>query len=245
MSQHPISEHSRLLQKFDTCRTAFMLCDVQEKVEPHIRNFHDAVHAANAMAAIHTLLSPQFSVFVATEQYPKGIGHVYHDIKLPADAIVADKLTPSMLVPAIRPHILGDPEKGILPVQQVIIWGHETYGCVLQTTDELLTHGIRVAVLVDGCGSQVQKQHDAAIMQMSHWEGVMMTTVPSALMQLTRSDSRFVKDVIRILKQYGADWASTQLKLELKAKGEGVAPEMKKTALEGGKEETAWSGMEK
>lgn len=210
MAQYPISEHSRLFQKFDTCRTAFMLCDVQERVAPHIANFHDAVHAANAMSAMHTMLGPDYSVFIVTEQYPKGLGHVYHDIVVPADAIVADKVTPSMLVPKVRPYILGDAERGIPPVQQVIIFGHETYGCVLQTTDELLTHGIRVAVLVDGCGSQVPKHHDVAIQQLSNWEGVLMTTVPSVIMQLTRSDPRFVKDVIKVLKKYGADWAASQ-----------------------------------
>jgi nicotinamidase-related amidase len=221
MSQYPISEHSRLIQKFDTCRTAFMLCDVQEKVEPHIQNFHNAVHAANAMAAMHELLGPEHSVFVVTEQYPKGVGHVYHDIHVPADAIVAEKLTPSMLVPEIRPYILGDAVRGIPPVQQAIIWGHETYGCILQTTDELLEHGIRVAVLVDGCGAQSMENHDTAILQMSHWEGVLLSTVSSAIMQLTRSDPRFVKDVIKILKKYGADWAATQPKSQETKKSVG------------------------
>lgn len=236
MSQHPISEHSRLFQKFDTCRTAFMLCDVQERVEPHIRNYHDAVHAANAMAAMYELLGPERAVFVVSEQYPKGVGHTYHGIHLPADAIVADKLTPSMLVPKIHPHIFGDAERGIPPVQQAIIWGHETYGCVLQTTDELLSRGIRVAVLVDGCGSQVQEHHDVAIRQMSHWDGLLMTTVPSVLMQLTRSDERFVKEMIRILKKYSADWASTQPK-----PGRATAD----NAVAAAAGSSGWSGMEK
>ncbi|KPI90645.1 hypothetical protein ABL78_0241 [Leptomonas seymouri] len=238
MPQHPMSEHSRLIQKFDTCRTAFMLCDVQEKLEPHIRNFHDAVHAANAMAALHELLGPAHSVFVASEQCPAEVGHTHHDIKLPADAVVSEKGTLSMLVPNIRARIFGDTEKGILPVQQVIIWGHETDGCILRTTDGLLSHGIRVAVLADSCGSQVQENHDVAILQMLHWSGVMMTTVPSAVMQLTRADSRFMRDTIRIMKKHNAEWASTQSKLKSEADERGATEQG--AAAEG---PSAWLGM--
>lgn len=238
MSQHPISEHSRLFHKFTTCRTAFMLCDVQEKVEPHIANFHDAVHAAKAMVSMHELLGPARSVFIASEQYPQGVGHTYHGIRLPADAVVAEKLIPSMLVPKVRPYIFGDAAQGIEPVQQVIIWGHETYGCVLTTIDELLSHGIRVAVLVDGCSSQVQSHHDIAIQQMSHWEGLLMTTVPSVLMQLTRSDPLFVKEMIKIFKQYTADWTATQPKPEIEPKAAATATE---ATVEG---ESGWAGLE-
>ncbi|KPA74760.1 hypothetical protein ABB37_09051 [Leptomonas pyrrhocoris] len=243
MSQHSISEHSRLLRKFDTCRTAFLLCDVQEKVAPHIRNFHDAVHAANALAAVYTLLGPAHCVFVVSEQYPKGLGHTHRDIQLPAGAVVVEKLTMSMLVPAICPHIFGDAARGIPPVQQVIIWGHETYACILQTTDELLARGIRVAVLVDSSGAQVPAHHDMAVMQMSHWSGAMMTTLPSALMQLTRSDARFVKDIIRILKKYAVDWASTQPKPKKPEAGE-ERPQEEANAAAVAETESAWTGMD-
>ncbi|KAK7201854.1 Isochorismatase family [Novymonas esmeraldas] len=238
-----LSEHSRLVQKFDTCRTAFMLCDVQEKVEPHISNFHDAVHVANAMAAIHEILGPERSVFAVTEQYPRGVGHVHPAIRLPADAIIAEKVQSSMLVPTLRPHILGDAERGIAPVQQVFLWGHETHGCVLQTADELLTHGIRVAILVDGCAAQLPEMHDVAVLQMAHWDGLMLTTTISAVMQLTRSDPRHVKSVLNTLKQFVSDSEATREPAATVAHGDATATfdSRPAVALDA---PSAWCGMD-
>nr|CAJ2467692.1 unnamed protein product [Leishmania braziliensis] len=217
-----LAEYSRLIQKFDTCRTAFMMCRGQEDVEPHTRDFHNAFQVAKAMAAVHQLLGPEWSVFVATGPYSsQDTRHADHDVQLPEDAIIAENVQTSMLVPEVQLYILGDAERGISPVQQVIIWGCETYGCVLQTSDELLAHGIRVAVLVDGCTSRIAEMHDTAILQMSHWDGLMVTTAPSAIMQLTRSDARFVKPIIQILKTFAADWSTTQPLPELSSQRVG------------------------
>ncbi|CAG9569329.1 Isochorismatase_family_-_putative [Leishmania major strain Friedlin] len=214
-----LSAHSRLIQKFDTCRTAFMLCRVHLRADPHSSSLHNVVHATNAMAAVNQLLGPERSVFVATEVQPQGVGHSCHGIQLPEDAIIAENVRTSMLVPKVRLHILGDAERGIPPVQQVVIWGYETCGCILQTADDLLTHGVRVAVLVDGCASRTKEVHDTAVLQISRWDGLMVTTVPSAVMQLTRSDARFVKPIIQIMKKFAADWCTTQPRPELRDRG--------------------------
>ncbi|AYU76333.1 Isochorismatase family, putative [Leishmania donovani] len=211
-----LSAHSRLIQKFDTCRTAFMLCRAQVQADSHIPSLHNVVHATNAMAAVHQLLGPERSVFVATEVHPQGVGHTCHGIQLPEDVIIAKNVRVSMLVPKVRSHILGDAERGIPPVQQVVIWGYETCGCILQTADDLLTHGVHVAVLVDGCASQTMEMHNTAVLQLSHWDGLMVTTVPSAVMQLTRSDARFVKPIIQVMKKFAADWSTTQPRPELR-----------------------------
>lgn len=216
-----LSEHSRLIQKFDTCRTAFMLCYAPVQADPHIPSLHNVVHATNAMAAVHQLLGPERSVFAATEVHTHGVGDSCDGIQLPEDTIIAENVRTSMLVPKVRPHILGDAERGIPPVQQVIICGYETCGCVLQTADDLLTRGVRVAVLVDGCASQRKEMHDTAVLQISHWDGLMVTTVPSAIMQLTRSDARFLKPIIQILKKFAADWRTTQPRPELRDRREG------------------------
>ncbi|CAJ1017574.1 Isochorismatase family, putative [Leishmania lindenbergi] len=216
-----LAEYSRLIQKFDTCRTAFMMCHGQENVEPHTRNFHNTFQVAKAMATVHQLLGPEWSVFVAAELYSQDTRHAYHDVQLPEDAIIAENVQTSMLVPEVQLYILGDAERGIPPVQQAIIWGCETYGCVLQTSDELLAHGIRVAVLVDGCTSRIAEMHDTAVLQMSHWDGLMLTTAPSAIVQLTRSDARFVKPIIQILKTFAADWSTTQPLPELSSQRVG------------------------
>ncbi|KAG5485761.1 hypothetical protein LSCM1_07172 [Leishmania martiniquensis] len=198
-SARPLSR-SNLLQKFDCCRTIFMCCDIQEKLRHRIPNFQAAVEVSNAMASIHTIMTPTHSTFVATEQYPVGVGRLVQDIKLPAGAPVIEKVQPSMLVPEMMPYINGDAERGILPVGQAVLWGHETHVCVLQTADDLLSRGIRVAVLVDGCASQQSLDHDVAVREMATWNHLMLTTAASALMQLSRGDPAVMKKAMKMLR---------------------------------------------
>ncbi|KAG5498518.1 hypothetical protein JKF63_02804 [Porcisia hertigi] len=205
-----LSEHSRLVNKFDTCRTAFVMFCLQENIKWSIVNSHDAVHVGNAMAAVHKLIGPERSVFVAMGLHPGGVGDAYDGLQLPENVVYEENVQQSPLAPQVRPYLFGNVERGIPPVEQAIIWGHETHGCILQVADELLTHGVRVAVLVDGCASRSKRMHDTAVLQMSHWDGLMLTTASSAVMQLTRSDARFVKPIIQILKRFAADWETTR-----------------------------------
>lgn len=200
-----ISSPSHLLQKFDSCRTIFMCCDIQEKLRNRIPNFQAAVDVSNSMATIHNTLTPKHSTFVVTEQYPKGVGHVAKDITLPEGTPVIEKLQPSMLVPEMMPYIDGDAARGILPVQQAVLWGHETHVCVLQTADELLSRNIRVAVLVDGCASQQQLDHDVAIQEMAGWENLTLTTTISVLLQLSRGDRSIRGALMKVVKPKWAD----------------------------------------
>ncbi|GET86159.1 mitochondrial associated ribonuclease, putative [Leishmania tarentolae] len=199
-----ISPRSHLMQKFDSCRTIFMCCDIQEKLRDRISNFQAAVDVSNSMAAIHNALTPKHSTFVVTEQYPKGVGHIAKDIVLPEGTPVIEKLQPSMLVPEMMPYIDGDAARGILPVQQAVLWGHETHVCVLQTADELLSRNIRVAVLVDGCASQQQLDHDVAIQEMARWENLTLTTTISVLLQLARGQHLMKGPLMNIVKPKSA-----------------------------------------
>ncbi|KAG5506890.1 hypothetical protein JIQ42_07606 [Leishmania sp. Namibia] len=200
-----ISSRSKLLQKFDRCRTIFMCCDIQEKLRGRIPNFHAAVEVSNTMASFHEVMTPEHATFVATEQYPVGVGHLVKDIHLPAGTPVIEKLQPSMLVPEMMPYINGDAARGLLPVRQAVLWGHETHVCVLQTADDLLSRDIRVAVLVDGCASQQQLDHDVAIQEMSTWNNLTLATTISVLLQLSRGDPSVMGRVMKIIKSKSAD----------------------------------------
>ncbi|CAM37124.1 putative mitochondrial associated ribonuclease [Leishmania braziliensis MHOM/BR/75/M2904] len=194
-----IASRSRLLHKFDSCRTIFMCCDIQEKLRGRIPNFQAAIDVSNSMAAIHNALTPRHTSFVATEQYPQGVGRLARDIQLPEGTPVIEKVQPSMLVPEMMPYIIGDPARGILPVQQAVLWGHETHVCIMQTADELLQHGIRVGVLVDGCAAQRQLDHDVAIQEMSTWDNLTLTTTISVLLQLVRGDDSLKGPLMKLV----------------------------------------------
>ncbi|KAG5498519.1 hypothetical protein JKF63_02805 [Porcisia hertigi] len=196
-----IASQSHLLRSFDSCRTIFMCCDIQEKLRQRIPNFQDAVYVSNWMASIHSILTSKHVTFVATEQYPKGVGHLVKDICLPEGTPVFEKVQPSMLLPEVLPYLYGDADRGILPVEQAVLWGHETHVCVLQTADELLCRNVRVAVLVDGCAAQLPIDHDVAIREMASWRNLTLTTSVSASLQLLRSDKSRMKQLMGLISQ--------------------------------------------
>ncbi|KPI90644.1 putative mitochondrial associated ribonuclease [Leptomonas seymouri] len=195
-----IAPRSHLLQKYTSCRTLFMCCDIQEKLRSKIGNFSDAVVISNGMAVLHTVLTPQFSTFVATEHAPEITGTIAKDIQLPEGTPLFVKQQPSMLVSEMLPYLEGNPEKGLLPVQQAVLWGHESHVCILQTADELLQRNIRVAVLADGCAAQKDIDHQTAMQAMASWDGLTLTTFVSVMLQLTHNDPALMKVVWKLMK---------------------------------------------
>ncbi|ORC86851.1 ribonuclease mar1 [Trypanosoma theileri] len=173
---------SRLLQHYSACKTAFFCCDIQEKLESRVANFANCIHVSNRFAALHTALGDQHSLFIVTEQYPKGVGPTSKHIQLPADAHIYPKTQSSMLLPEVL-QLVDVPE-----VRQVILWGNETHVCILQTAAALLDIGKKVVVAVDGCGSQWELDHMTAVQLLQAWtrDGCSVSTSESILMQLMK-----------------------------------------------------------
>ena len=195
-----IVPRSHLLQKYISCRTLFLCCDVQEKLRTKIVNFNDAVIVSNKMAYLHSVLTPQYATFVATEHAPQYTGRFVKDIQLPADTPIFAKEQPSMLLPEVLPYLEGNTEQGVLPVRQAVLWGHESHVCILNTADALLQRGIRVAVLVDGCASQQKIDHDVAMQAMASWEGLTLSTFISVMMQLTQGEPEMAKKLQYLIR---------------------------------------------
>ncbi|KAH9584112.1 Isochorismatase-like [Trypanosoma melophagium] len=173
---------SRLIQHYSTCKTAFLCCDIQEKLESRVANFANCVFVSNRFAAIHSALGEKHSLFIVTEQYPKGVGPTSRHIQLPPDAHVYPKTQSSMLLPQVL-QLVQVPE-----VRQVVLWGNETHVCVLQTAAALLDIGMMVVVALDGCGSQCELDHTTAVQLLQSWtrDGCYVSTSESILMQLLR-----------------------------------------------------------
>ncbi|EPY28085.1 hypothetical protein AGDE_10558 [Angomonas deanei] len=107
-------------------------------------------------------------------------------------------MTPSMLTKDVVDYLKSD---GKEPVQQVVLWGHETHVCILQTADALLQQNIRVAICLDGCSAQRKIDHDAAVLSMSRWDGLVFSTPIGILLQLTQGDaSLMTKEMMRLAK---------------------------------------------
>jgi hypothetical protein len=195
----PRRHHAQLLQHISHGRTLFMCCDMQEKLADKIPGFHETIHITNNLTLFCEILGPKYCSCIATLQYPDGVGPLYHEIILPPNTPVFPKIEPSMLLPEVLPYLYGDEGKGILPVQQVVLWGHETQVCIMQTADELLRRGFRVAVATDGCAAQRRIDHDVALMEMSKWAGLHLTTSVGVYTEMLRAHPHFFAPVMKVI----------------------------------------------
>lgn len=134
---------------------------------------------------------------LATEQYPKGVGHTVAEVAehLPAGCVPIQKMSLSCC---------GAPEFVAALARsgrrQVLIAGIEAHACVNQTAHDLLAAGYQVHVAHDATSSR--RRQDYAL----GWEkmtgaGVIPATVESALLELTRTaDTPEFKAVQRLIK---------------------------------------------
>lgn len=176
-----------------------MCCDMQEKLADKIPDFHATVHVTNNLTLFCEILGPKYCSCIATLQYPEGVGPLYHEIILPPSTPVFPKMEPSMLLPEVLPYLYGDAQRGILPVQQVVLWGHETQVCILQTADELLRRGFRVAVVTDACAAQRRIDHEVAMMEMSKWTGLHLTSANGVYTEMLRAHPRYFGPVMKLI----------------------------------------------
>ncbi|KPI90646.1 hypothetical protein ABL78_0242 [Leptomonas seymouri] len=195
----PRPHHSQILKALSECRTLFMCCDMQEKLADRIPGFHETIHVTNHLTLFCEILGPKYCSCIVTLQYPDGVGPLYHEIILPPNTPVFHKMEPSMLLPEVLPYLYGDAERGLLAVQQVVLWGHETQVCIMQTADELLRRGFRVAVVADGCAAQRRIDHKVAMMEMSKWEGLLLTSSTCLYTQIVRAHPRFYAPVMKLI----------------------------------------------
>ncbi|CCW66653.1 unnamed protein product [Phytomonas sp. Hart1] len=184
---------SRLASHYTKSKTAFLTIDLQTAFSERISNFANCVFVSNRMAHFHQSL-PQHTTFIATEQYPKGLGHSVKELIIPQDGHLVEKSSFSCIVPDVKKHLTD--------VDNVTVVGIEGHVCVLQTISDLLEMQKRVFVLVDGVGSQKATDLKVALDLMRTWgPNCILTTSESFLLQMIKdaSDPEF-KKVSKLLR---------------------------------------------
>nr|CDI55702.1 conserved hypothetical protein [Melanopsichium pennsylvanicum 4] len=144
-------------------KTAFFLCDMQEKFKTVIANFDLITNtSARMLKAANILQVPVFT----TEQNPKALGATVEPLagllkQLPEISSSANhpKTKFSMDLNGITDKWL----KKAGDVKHVVIFGIESHVCVLQTTLDLLDRGIQVHVIKDGVSSCNVGEIDVAL----------------------------------------------------------------------------------
>ncbi|MBI3769082.1 MAG: isochorismatase family protein [Deltaproteobacteria bacterium] len=169
--------HPRLL---DRDAAVVVVIDVQEAYRSVL---HEYERVARAVAVLVQGAAALGVPVLATEQYPKGLGHTAAEVAehLPRGVAPIEKLSLSCCGTPLFVSTLAR-----LRRRQVVLAGIETHACVSQTAHDLIAAGYAVHLPRDTTSSR--RAEDAAI----GWEkmlsaGVIPATVESALLELLRT----------------------------------------------------------
>ncbi|KAK9900073.1 Isochorismatase hydrolase [Cystobasidium minutum MCA 4210] len=168
-------------RKIHPSKTAFLVCDIQERFRNAIYGFEAMVLASTKMVKAASIL--EIPVF-ATEQNPKALGKTVEELglqNLPKELHPLGEALPktlfSMMIPEITEAIT---KRGIA---SVVIFGIESHVCVLQTALDCLDLGLDVHIVADGVSS-CNKQEIPIALERIRQAGGKITTTESVLFQL-------------------------------------------------------------
>jgi nicotinamidase-related amidase len=152
--------------------------DVQEKFRAGIHKFATVVTGCQRMVrAAQELKIP----VIATEQYPKGLGHTVEEIDTSHElTTVVAKTDFSMIVPEVVAKLDG------LNRTDAVILGLEAHVCVQQSTLDLINMGYNVHLCVDAVSSQTTTDRSCGLHRAAG-AGALLTTTESVLFELIRS----------------------------------------------------------
>jgi nicotinamidase-related amidase len=182
---------TRMLER---ARSALIVIDVQEgyrgltvEHDRMVRKVRTLIEAATLMAV----------PVIATEQYPKGIGHLQGEIAelLPAGTPLIEKLSMSCCG---QPRFVGALEA--LGRDQLVVCGIEAHACVNQTVHDLLARGYQVHVPRDAISARCAADEGAG------WEkmvgsGAVPASVEMVCLEWVRSaESPHFKALHRLIK---------------------------------------------
>lgn len=169
--------HPRSLDRSDS---ALVVIDVQEGYRG-VTVAHERMRQGvqNLIRAALVLDIP----ILATEQYPKGLGHLEPEVAdlLPAGAPVIEKLSMSCCgEPAFVEQLRRTGRR------QVVVCGIEAHACVNQTVHDLMAAGHPVHVPYDAISSRFEADYRAACEKMAG-SGAIPSTVEMACLEWVRT----------------------------------------------------------
>lgn len=164
--------------KVNPAKTAFFICDLQERIRGVIWKFDDIVYTSNKMLKMAKVLNVPV---LTTEQHPRVFGGTVPELKY-------DHLENLNLgtFPKTKFSMVTQEVEELVRRQQiggVVLMGIESQICITQTAIDLLRLGIDVHVLADGVSSCNREEIPWALARMRQ-AGAQITTSESMLYQL-------------------------------------------------------------
>jgi len=172
----------RSLGRINPKTSAVFICDMQEKFRPMISHFDQVAHNSNRVLNAAKIFDMPV---LATEQYPKGLGHTVPEIELAKFDIKAHaKMCFSMCVPDLLDEL-----KALQPdTSSVILCGIETHACIHHTTIDLLEKGYQVHIPVDCASSRTETDRRFALARLRD-VGAFLTTSECVILGLAADSS--------------------------------------------------------
>jgi len=156
----------------DRERAALVVVDVQEAFRPAVIDFDRVAHNAAVLVEGAQVLGLPV---VATEQYPKGLGHTVPEV---ADHL--NDVEPLNKVCFAATDADGFDLDGR---EQVLVCGIESHVCVSQTAHALIDKGLEVHVARDAVSSRTEENRELGLHKMES-SGAVVTSVETALFEL-------------------------------------------------------------
>ncbi len=183
--------HPRVLERDES---VLVIIDVQEGYRGHTIEHDRMVHSVRRLLEGAKLMGVPV---VATEQYPRGLGHTQREVAdgFPPDVRVIEKLSMSCCgQPAFVDRLR------LLSRSQVVVCGIEAQACVNQTVHDLLDRGYTVHVAHDAISARSEHDLRAA------WEkmigsGAVPATVEMVCLEWVRTgEAPEFKAIHRLIK---------------------------------------------
>jgi nicotinamidase-related amidase len=169
--------------------TLLVVVDAQEAFRPAVLDFDRVVH--NTAVLVQGAKALGVPV-VATEQYPKGLGHTVPEVAEHLNGVEPIEKTCFSAAAADG----FDPDGR----EQVLVCGIESHVCVSQTAHDLIDRGLEVHVARDAVTSRTEENREVGLRKMER-AGAVITSVETALFELLgAAGSDEFKTVQRLIK---------------------------------------------
>ena len=156
----------------DRERALLVVVDVQEAFRPAVRDFDRVTENTAALIDGARVLGVPI---VATEQYPKGLGHTVPEV---AEHLADIEPIEKVCFSAARADGFD-----LAGRDQAVVCGIESHVCVSQTAHDLLDRGVEVHVARDAVTSRTDENKELGLHKMEQ-SGAILTSVETALFEL-------------------------------------------------------------
>jgi nicotinamidase-related amidase len=170
-----------------------VVIDVQERFRSLQKDFGRMVEGAVRLVRTFRLLELPI---LATEQYPKGLGHTVPELQQALGG--GEALTKTCFSSCGSEEFSRRLRE--LGRRQALVCGIETHVCVSQTVHDLLQSGFAVQVAVDAVESRNSLDREVAIRRMERSGAILTTSEAAAFELLADSKNPKFKEVQALFK---------------------------------------------